>query len=84
MKVKRNTLLLIACLVWSAAGFNILRIGIAAYPGFLTALNVLLSGLGPRCCWPAFYSVETMARGSLPPQSINPNAINPNDKELAT
>lgn len=46
MKVKRNTLLLIACLVWSAAGFNILRIGIAAYPGFLTALNVLLSGLG--------------------------------------
>ena len=27
MKVKRNTLLLIACLVWSAAGFNILRIG---------------------------------------------------------
>lgn len=25
--VKRNTLLLLACLVWSAAGFNILRIG---------------------------------------------------------
>mgnify|MGYP004478054777 CR=1 FL=1 len=28
MKVKRNTLLLLACLVWSAAGFNILRIGL--------------------------------------------------------
>lgn len=30
--VKRNTLLLLACLVWSAAGFNILRIGILAIP----------------------------------------------------
>lgn len=30
MKVKRNTLLLIACLVWSAAGFNILRVGVLA------------------------------------------------------
>lgn len=27
MKVKRNTLLLIACLVWSTAGVNILHIG---------------------------------------------------------
>ena len=45
MKVKRNTLLLIACLVWSAAGFNILRIGLAAYPAYLTALNCLLSVL---------------------------------------
>mgnify|MGYP001625813773 CR=1 FL=1 len=34
MKVKRNTLLLLACLVWSAAGFNILRIGVMAYPTF--------------------------------------------------
>ena len=32
MKVKRTTLLLLACLVWSAAGFNILRIGLSAYP----------------------------------------------------
>ena len=30
MKVKRNTLLLIACLVWGAAGFNILRLGVLA------------------------------------------------------
>ena len=45
MKVKRNTLLLLACLVWSAAGFNILRIGLMAYPPYLTALNFLLSVL---------------------------------------
>ena len=44
MKVKRNTLLLLACLVWSAAGFNILRIGLAAYSARLTALNLLLTG----------------------------------------
>ena len=37
------TLLLLACLVWTAAGANILRIGLAAYPGHLTALNLLLS-----------------------------------------
>ena len=43
MKVKRNTLLLLACLVWSAAGINILRIGLMAYPAYLTARNVLLS-----------------------------------------
>ena len=45
MKVKRNTLLLLACLVWSAAGFNILRIGLMAYPPYWSVLNVLLSAL---------------------------------------
>ena len=45
MHVKRNTLLLLACLVWNAAGFNILRIGLLAYPSHLTALNILLSAL---------------------------------------
>lgn len=45
MKVKRNTLLLLACLVWSAAGFNILRIGLMAYPPYLSVLNFLLSAL---------------------------------------
>lgn len=45
MKVKRNTLLLLACLVWSAAGFNILRIGLLAYPAYFTVLNCLLSVL---------------------------------------
>ena len=43
MKVQRNTLLLLACLVWSAAGFNILRIGLIAYPSYLTTLNFVLS-----------------------------------------
>lgn len=45
MKVKRNTLLLLACLVWSAAGFNILRIGLMAYPAYGTVFNGLLSVL---------------------------------------
>lgn len=45
MKVKRNTLLLIAALVWSAAGFNILRIGLLAYPPYRTVVNYLLSAL---------------------------------------
>ena len=45
MKVKRNTLMLLACLVWIAAGFNILRIGLMAYPAYLTVLNILLSAL---------------------------------------
>ena len=43
--VKRNTLLLLACLVWSAAGFNILRIGILAYPNYLSVWSFLLSAL---------------------------------------
>lgn len=45
MKVKRNTLLLLACLVWSTAGVNILRIGLLTYPAYLSALNYLLSVL---------------------------------------
>ena len=45
MKVKRNTLLLLACLVWSAAGFNILRIGLMAYSAYRTVGNYLLSAL---------------------------------------
>lgn len=43
MKVQKNTLLLIACLVWSVAGFNILRIGLLAYPNYLSPLNFALS-----------------------------------------
>lgn len=45
MKVKRNTLLLFACLVWSAAGFNILRIGLISYSAYRSVLNYLLSVL---------------------------------------
>lgn len=41
--VKNNTLLLIACLVWTAAGFNILRIGIIEYPQYVSVINFLLS-----------------------------------------
>lgn len=36
MKVKRNTLLLLAALVWSIAGVNVLRVGMAVYPAYLT------------------------------------------------
>lgn len=43
MKVPKNTLLLIACLVWAAAGFNILNIGLLAYPNYLQPLNYALS-----------------------------------------
>lgn len=43
MKVRKNNLLLIACFVWAAAGFNILRIGVLAYPPFVAALNFILS-----------------------------------------
>lgn len=45
MKVKRNTLLLLACLVWSLAGFNILRIGLLAYPAHHGIVNYLLTAL---------------------------------------
>lgn len=45
MNVKRNTLLLLACLVWSIAGFNILRIGFMEYKPYHIAINYLLSVL---------------------------------------
>lgn len=43
MKVKKRTLLLIACLVWGIAGFNILRIGLMAYRPYLSFVNIILS-----------------------------------------
>ncbi|PZO97372.1 MAG: hypothetical protein DI615_05445, partial [Gardnerella vaginalis] len=43
MKVSKNTLLLIACLVWGFAGFNILKIGVGAYSNFLSPINFTLS-----------------------------------------
>lgn len=55
MKVKRNTLLLPACLVWSAAGVSILRIGLQAYPAW-----------AQRFCWLGCSSAATMARRPLP------------------
>ena len=43
--VKKNTLLLLACLVWSAAGVNVLRLGLMAYPAYRGLWNYLLSAL---------------------------------------
>lgn len=43
MKVKKRTLLLIACFVWLAAGFNILKIGMQVYPNYINVINILLS-----------------------------------------
>ena len=43
MKVRKKTLLLLACLVWAAAGINILRIGLLCYPPYLSVLHILLS-----------------------------------------
>ena len=43
MKVNRNTLLLIACIVWLSAGFNIFRIGITLYPSYVNLINVFFS-----------------------------------------
>lgn len=45
MKVKPSTLLLLACLVWGAAGFQILRIGWMAYSTHISLRNLLLSAL---------------------------------------
>lgn len=42
-KVKKQTLLAIACIVWGIAGFNVLRIGILSYPGYVNWVNILLS-----------------------------------------
>ena len=41
--VQKNTLILIAGIVWAIAGFNIVRIGLVAYQGNFTWWRVLLS-----------------------------------------
>lgn len=43
MKVNKGSLLILACLVWSAAGANIFRIGAEAYSRHLSPMNLLLS-----------------------------------------
>ena len=43
MKVKKNTLLLFAAIVWMIAGVNVLRIGILLYPSYVSIINILLS-----------------------------------------
>lgn len=39
--VKKRTLLLLASLVWFAAGFNIARIGVVAYSGYGSLIHAL-------------------------------------------
>lgn len=58
MKVQRKTLLLLACLVWAAAGFNILRIGLLAYAPYISVLHILLSVL-------VFWVFQTFIFGRL-------------------
>ncbi|BCA86934.1 hypothetical protein EsVE80_24570 [Enterococcus saigonensis] len=43
--IKKNNLLLLASLVWLVAGFNILKIGIETYTGYVTFFNLFLSVL---------------------------------------
>ena len=43
LHVHKNTLVLIAGIVWAIAGFNIVRIGLVAYRGNITWLRILLS-----------------------------------------
>lgn len=43
MKIRKRWLLAIAAIVWFAAGFNILRIGLQEYQGFVSLINILLS-----------------------------------------
>lgn len=45
MKVQKQYLLLLACLVWTIAGANIVRIGVEAYAQYVTLLNLFLSVL---------------------------------------
>ena len=43
MKIRKKNLLLLAGMIWSLAGFNILRIGVISYQDYLTAINILIS-----------------------------------------
>lgn len=43
MKIKKQYLLLLASIVWTLAGVNILKIGIEAYAAYLGLLNFLLT-----------------------------------------
>ncbi len=45
MKVTRNTLLLLASVVWCAAGYNVLRIGVLAYHAYVSVPAFLVSAV---------------------------------------
>ena len=51
MKVKKRVLLMLASIVWMIAGFNILRIGVISYAGYVTIWNLFLSGLIFAAFW---------------------------------
>lgn len=51
MKVKKRVLLMLASIVWMIAGFNILRIGVISYVGYVTIWNLFLSGLIFAAFW---------------------------------
>lgn len=59
MKVKKHTLLLIACIVWSIAGVNILRIGIISYQDYTTLMNIVLSFIVFMIFWFMVFSKLT-------------------------
>lgn len=77
MKVKKRTLLLIACFVWAIAGFNVLRIGIMAYPAYLSVLNIFclllyllysIRDLELLLCWRVYHLEEII---SGPPNCVH-------------
>ncbi|MEG0220813.1 MAG: hypothetical protein RR922_01580 [Clostridia bacterium] len=43
MKVKKETLLIIASVVWLIAGFNVTKIGVICYANNISILNIMLS-----------------------------------------
>lgn len=43
MKIKKNKLLLMACLVWLIAGLNVLKLGISDYASYVNIVNIILS-----------------------------------------
>ena len=43
MKINKSYLLILAALVWLIAGFNVLKIGIQSYNGYLNLINIFLS-----------------------------------------
>lgn len=45
LHVAPRTLLLFACLVWTAAGVNILRLGLLVYPGHVGWMNLALTAV---------------------------------------
>lgn len=43
--MKKRSLILVAGIVWLAAGGNVARIGLVVYPDYVTVLNIVLSAI---------------------------------------